>query len=239
MRLALIAILLAVLTAAPAAAAAGYKGRVTTTITLGSAYFKAADPYGRSGLQPGDFTIPPVTGMLYVAGPTMRLDMNAPSGTVTTLLDERGGYYLNHKLRRAWRFEHEPEIELPLFNLEQLASDWAHLSKYLSTVEGLRIAQLGSKRINGQRCRGLQLSGDVYKLTHADEVQIVPGLPVLSTAKGTWHGSVWVSERLGIPLKITSNYSGIALTWEVAGLESWDVPELMLRVPRGYDIRES
>ncbi|MDQ3023071.1 MAG: hypothetical protein M3R04_01605 [bacterium] len=236
-RIATIATLACPLLATPASSASGYKGRITTSISLRSAYFKAADPYGRSGLDASAFTIPPVTGMLYVVGQRIRLDMSAPAGTLTRLVDERGTYFLNHEKKTAWRIE--TGSDLPLFNLEQLAAGWPLLNARLAGAEGLKSTRLGSKKIRGQRCDGIRFIGDIRTLINADELHVVPGVPALTDPKGKWTGTFWVSRSLGLPLRITSSFCGIELAWEVSALQSWDVPELMLQLPPGYRVLRS
>src|SRR5687768_15719138 len=195
MRAAMLAGILILVILSSAWGAEGYKGRISTSISISDSFFKAVDPHGRSGLSASAFTIPPVTGMIYVSGNKMRMDMNAPTGTMTSLFDGSGAsYVLDHEKKIAWKVAVPSggAAELPLFNLDQMASDWDSSSEQLAKVKGLKTRALGSKKVNGLICRGLKVSGDISRLLQADEVQVVPGLPSLRNLRGQWEGTFWV-----------------------------------------------
>lgn len=240
MRALILGLIVSISMVAPASAAQGYKAKVTTTIALSDAFFKAADPYGHAGLGAGDFTIPPVTGVLYVAGNRMRMDMNAPTGTITTLFDGQAGYMLDTKKQVAWKLA-RPEgktAEVPLFNLDQVATNWDSVAEKLRKTAGLTTSKLGSKKISGLGCRGIKFSGDIRKLLDADEVQVVPGMPALGNLKGNWTGTFWVSDKLGLPVKMTSSFSGVSIAWQLADIKNADIPETMLKLPPGYKVKK-
>jgi hypothetical protein len=239
MRTLVLGLFVSILLVAPAAAAQGYRGKIKTTIALGASFFKAADPRGTSGLAPGDFTIPPVTGMLYLSGSRLRMDMTTPQGTLTTLFDGQSGYLLDSRKRVAWLM---PGLEasngdLPLFNLDAMANNWETVSQQLANTSGLTARRLGRKTVNGMGCTGVKFSGDIRTLLAADEVQIVPGLPTLTNLKGNWTGTFWVSDKLGLPIRMASSFSGIDLTWQVLDLKAIDVPDALLRLPPGFKVR--
>jgi hypothetical protein len=240
MRVLILGLIVSISLLAPAAAAQGYKSKVTTTISLSDAFFKAADPYGHAGLGLGEFTIPPVTGMLYLAGDRMRMDMNAPTGTITTLFDGQAGYMLDTQKQVAWKMA-TPQSnagEIPLFNLDQVATNWELVSGQLGRTAGLTTKKLGKKKLSGLGCTGVRFSGDIRKLLDADEVQEVPGMPSLSNLKGNWTGTFWVSEKLGLPVKMTSSFSGISIAWQLADIQNADIPETMLKLPPGYKVKK-
>jgi hypothetical protein len=227
---------------APAHAIEGYKGRVSTEITLGDAFFRAIDPRHDLPLQPGDFTIPPVTGVVYLGGDKLRMDMNTPVGTVTTLVDAgtHAVYTIDHLKRIAWRARpSKPGSDVPVLNLERMAYDWVRAYELLGAVPGMKVARLGEKKIGGEACHGLSARGDISRLLDADEVQVAPGIPALRKLKGPWNGSFWISKRTGLPMRMSSSFMGVSLSWQIAALESWDVPETMLMVPQGYWVKDA
>jgi len=242
MRRLLLASLVALLVLTPAFAAPGYKARVTTTIAISDAFFKALGPGMSGAIKPGSFTIPPVTGMLYVSGKARRLDMNAPGGTMTSLFDTSGnGYMLDAKKQVAWKLP-KPQAkdgDLPLFNLDQMASNWPAISARMKALPGIKSTELGAKKIDGQACHGMKMTGDIRKLLSADGVQIAPGMPTLQNMKGNWSGTVWVHDKLGLPLRMTSSYSGITINWQLSGLKSAAIPDSMLKLPPGYAVKDS
>jgi hypothetical protein len=240
MRPVILGLIVSISVLVPAFAAQGYRAKITTTIELSDTFFKAADPYGHSGFDPGAFTIPPVTGMLYLGDNRLRVDMNAPMGTMSSLFDGKDSYMLDMNRQVAWKMP-KPQggpADLPLFNLDQLASHWGRVSQQLGNIKGLTTKQLGKKKLGGLSCTGVKFTGDIRKLLDADEVQVAPGMPPLSNLKGNWTGTFWTSDRAGLPMRITSSFSGISLTWELSDVKSAEVPDAMLKLPPGFKVKQ-
>jgi hypothetical protein len=174
--------------------------------------------------------------MLYLNGERLRLDMNAPSGTLSNLVDQTGTYTFDNDRRTAWRSSAGGEF--PVLSLDCAARSWSSMARQLDASAGVKRTQLGRKRVHGQSCRGVRYSGKLSAVAGADELYIAEGLPPLGTYGVNWQGTFWIKESLSLPMRMTSSFAGVTVEWDVSDLASWDIPELMLKVPPGYAIRD-
>lgn len=233
--------LAALLIATPAQAADGLRARYSIAVTLDDAFMQSVGA-PLVGPLAGAFTIPPITGMLYVGGQRLRMDMTLPLGlgVTTTLYDNAGGtvHVLDHNERVAWHHALPTTGDIPLFNLDQLAVNWAVWERELRSRPGVAVRELGRRTINGVPSSGLRFSGDLSDVLTADELALIPGLPNLRDLRGPYEATVWASQTLDMPVKLTSRWRGMNMVWQVAGIESVDVPELLFALPPGYRVRD-
>jgi hypothetical protein len=248
MRLALM-LAVAMLLAAPAAHAAdGYRAKFTVTMQFSDEFYKLAAKQGEDGaeLDPESLRMQPVNGLIYFSGSAVRLDMNVPSGVMSTIVrqPEQLVYLIDHTSRTAWQVDLSgyaqsyQESGLPVLNPEEVFLHWDEVLAQLKQLKGLSYKDLGRQTVNGVPCHGLRYSGRIEDVLKSGGVAVLPGLEPFKDLKGPWRGEYWLDERSGLPVKMHSVLLGIDYLWEITDLQAWDVSPALFMVPRGYRVQQ-
>lgn len=231
-------------------AAEGYRSKFTITITIGDdfvARMKKAGGKGNEDITASDLEIQPLYGNTYLSDQALRVDY-ALSGSglvVSTLVDfERKKYILvHHALRTAWEVDFDSfqemdlQIGIPVSYPEQVFCRWQDIERNMQALPGVKIRQLGLKKVAGEQCQGLRFSARLEDVFKADGFAPMDNITPVHDITGPWLGEFWVSERFGLPVTMKMDMLGVEYKWELDEIEVWEPIDALLQIPRGYRVQ--
>lgn len=238
-----------------AAAEQGYRAKFTSTITITEEFDKlsrAASAKARGSEQDGDvplassMNIEPVVGNLYYTRDKFRVDYLIPQNgmVVTTIVDLQQHKYIivNHAQRAAYAMDFasfadmDLDIGLPVSYPDQMFCRWHDVQQHLGAIASTKLKELGQKKIAGTICRGLAYTANLSDVFKADGYTPLASIPPITEIKGLWRGEFWLSEQLGLPVKMRLNLLGVQSQWELSEIEVWQPIDALLCVPREYAV---
>ena len=232
----------------------GYRAKFTNTIIITSEFDKLLQAsLTKSHVKPDEkvepassMTIVPILGSLYFTTRKFRVDYTIPqNGTVvTTIVDLDAGKYMvvNHALREAYSMDLssfndlDSAIGLPVGYPDQMFCRWQDVQQRLKAIPSAKLKDLGQKKVAGELCHGLACSMNLTDVFKADGYTPLESVPPITEIKGKWSGEFWLSERLGLPMRMEMNLLGVKSKWELSDIEDWQAIDALLRVPREYKV---
>jgi hypothetical protein len=130
---------------------------------------------------------------------------------------------------------------------------FAEALKQLKATQGVKVKELGSKKVNGYDCHGLELTVDLSKLgmgpqgpgaSRAEGLSGGQGMPnsqmmqSMLGAMGSMTSDVWLSDKYNVPVKTINKTTGMSMVMELTNLAAWSGPDSTFAVPAGYKITD-
>ena len=118
---------------------------------------------------------------------------------------------------------HLPQVFAPTAEQRaQLFFSWQDAEDMIENLPGATVARLGQQKIAGQPCHGLRFKADLARMVKAQGISALPGQPALTDLCGPWTGEIWISDSLGLPLKLVTRMIGMEYVWEITEVPDRD-----------------
>jgi len=124
--------------------------------------------------------------------------------------------------------------------------DYATTLQQLKATKGVTVKEIGSKKVNGYDCHGLELTIDMSQLKEA----VLPGVSGKQddqsnqlmnnamAAMGPLTSDVWISDKYHVALKSLSKTKGMSMVMEMNNIKDWSGPDSTFAVPAGYTVKD-
>jgi len=250
-RIIAVAVVLAAFCHGIALAAEGHQAKFTITAKFGDEYFKRmAKATGQKleEIQRSNFDLSPVNGILYFTPSCLRMDLQVGQGIgiLTEIVDQNSKEIIlvNHATQSAWRMSYEAmlsqyrQMGLPVTSPEKLFFSWEDAQSMIEAIPGATVSKLGQQQLAGQPCHGLRFKADLAKMVKAQGISALPNQPAVTDLSGPWMGEIWIADKLGLPMKLTTQMIGMDYTWEITEVNDWKPIAALLAIPPGYHVEE-
>jgi hypothetical protein len=225
----------------------GHQAKFNVQFSVGDE-MKAAIAQSGGDAAAADGMVPePITGQMWWTAKNMRMEITFPmmgeggepfTGILLIDLAKNLMYVVDSSTKEAAKVDLNDAAQaagapgLIGANPSELVGDW---KKNIDSLKerGVAVKELGQVSLNGTSCQHYTFEVDATKL---QEDPAASDDTSLAGMLGTFGGEVWMAESTGMPVKLTTNIMGMALSYELSDIKAWQEQAGFFEVPAGYNI---